>query len=110
MLQAIAENFGPLFGPLRLFRSYLFLAGFAGAFALVATFWVLPRWWALLPKDQGRAFAVGAEASVGKPMGAGLLFVPIYVVTVLLAVPLTWPHLTVIVAMLLSMAVGYVDD
>jgi phospho-N-acetylmuramoyl-pentapeptide-transferase len=110
MLQAIAENFGHLFGPLRLFGSYLFLAGFVGAFALVATFWVLPRYWALLPKDQGRAFAVGAEASIGKPMGAGLLFVPIYGVAVLLAVPFTWPHLTVIVAMLLSMAVGYFDD
>ena len=51
MLQAIAENFGHLFGPLRLFGSYLFLAGFVGAVCLIATFWVLPRYWHLLPGE-----------------------------------------------------------
>ena len=61
MLQAIAEQFGHLFGPLRLFGSYLFLAGFVGALCLVVTFWILPRYWHLLPRDQGRAFAVGAD-------------------------------------------------
>jgi phospho-N-acetylmuramoyl-pentapeptide-transferase len=110
MLQAIADNFGHLFGPFRLFGSHLFLAGFVGAFCVLLTFWILPRYWRLLPKDQGRAFAVGAEASVGKPMGAGLLFIPVFAVATLLAVPLSWPHLTVIGCMLASMLVGFFDD
>jgi len=110
MLQAIAEHFGHLFGPLRLFASYLFLAGFVGAVCLVLTFFILPRYWHLLPRDQGRAHAVGAEASVGKPMGAGILFVPIFAATMLLAVPFTWPHLTIIGCMLASMLVGFFDD
>lgn len=110
MLQVIAEHFGHLFGPLRLFSSHLFLAGFVSGVCVLVTFWMLPRYWHLLPKDQGRAHAVGAEASIGKPMGAGILFVPVFAVTMILAVPLSWPHLTIIGCMLLSMLVGYFDD
>ncbi|MFM7120403.1 MAG: phospho-N-acetylmuramoyl-pentapeptide-transferase [Gammaproteobacteria bacterium] len=110
MLQAIAEQFGHLFGPLRLFGSYLFLAGFVGSACLIVTWWLLPRTWHRLPRDQGRAHAVGAQASIGKPVGAGILFVPVFAVSLLLAVPATWPHLTVIGCMLLSMLVGFLDD
>jgi phospho-N-acetylmuramoyl-pentapeptide-transferase len=110
MLQSIAENFSHLFGPLRLFSSHLFLASFVGAVCAMATFWVLPRWWHQLPRDQGRAHAVGAEASIGKPLGAGILFVPLFAVATLLAVPPSWPHLTVVGCMLASMLVGYFDD
>jgi phospho-N-acetylmuramoyl-pentapeptide-transferase len=110
MLQTIAAEFGHLFGPLRLFGSHLFMAGFAGAVCVVVTFWLLPHYWRVLPRDQGRAFAVGADASVGKPMGAGILFVPVFAAVTLLAVPLSWPHLTVIGCMLLSMVVGFMDD
>lgn len=110
MLQALAENFGHLFGPLRLFQSYLFLAGFAGASTMLITFWLLPRYWHVLPKDQGRAFTVDADKSIGKPMGAGLLFIPVFAVVTLLVVPLHWPFLVVIGCMLGAMVVGYLDD
>jgi len=110
MLQNIAETFGHLFGPLRLFSSHLFLASFAGAFCAAAAFWVLPRCWNRLPRDQGRAHAIGAQGSIGKPMGAGVLFVPLLAVVTLLVVPLEWPYLTVVACMLLSMIVGYFDD
>ena len=43
ILQAIAEHFGHLFGPLRLFNSYLFLAGIANGLSVVLTFVLLPR-------------------------------------------------------------------
>lgn len=110
MLQAIAEHYGHLFGPLRLLGSYLFLAGFASGVSLIATWFLLPALWARLPRDQGRAFAVGAEASIGKPMGAGIIFVPVFAVVMLLTVPATWPHLTVIGCVLASMVVGFLDD
>jgi phospho-N-acetylmuramoyl-pentapeptide-transferase len=110
MLQLIAETYGHLFGPLRLFTSHLFLAGFAGAAGLILTFVMLPRLWHLLPRDRGRAHAVDAEKSIGKPMGAGILFVPIVVVIVLLVVPPSLPFLLVLGAMLVSMVVGFLDD
>ena len=78
ILQTLAEHYGHLFGPLRLFTSYLFLAGTAGALAVVATFWALPRFWHQLPRDQGRAHAVDADKSVGKPLSGGVIFVPIF--------------------------------
>jgi phospho-N-acetylmuramoyl-pentapeptide-transferase len=110
MLQLLAEAYGHLFGPLRLFTSHLFLAGFAGAAGLVLTFVLLPRCWHLLPCDRGRAFAVDAEKSIGKPMGAGLVFVPIFAVIVLLVVPPSWPYLVVLGCLLISMVVGFFDD
>ena len=110
ILQTLAEHYGHLFGPLRLFTSYLFLAGTAGALAVVATFWALPRFWHLLPRDQGRAHAVDADKSVGKPLSGGVIFVPIFAVVALLVVPLQWPYVTVIGCMVAAMVVGYLDD
>ncbi len=110
MLQTLAEHFGHLFGPLRLFSSHLFLAGFSGAAAAVLTFILLPRYWHRLPRDQGRAYAVDAEKSIGKPMGAGLLFVPIFALISILIVPLHWPYLLVLACIMASMVIGYLDD
>jgi phospho-N-acetylmuramoyl-pentapeptide-transferase len=71
---------------------------------------LLPRWWHVLPRDQGRAHAVDADKSVGKPMGAGALFVPIFAFVSLLVVPLQWPYLLVIAAILVAMVIGLLDD
>jgi phospho-N-acetylmuramoyl-pentapeptide-transferase len=82
----------------------------AGALAVVLTFFALPKYWSLLPKDQGRAHAVDADKSVGKPMGAGAIFIPVFAFVALLVVPLQWPYLVVIVCMLAAMYVGFLDD
>jgi len=76
----------------------------------VLTFWLLPKLWHLLPRDQGRAFAVDAEKSIGKPMGAGAIFIPIFTVITLLVMPLEWPYLTVIGCLMFAMWIGYLDD
>lgn len=110
ILQTLAGHYGHLFGPLRLFSSYLFLAGVATALAVVLTFWLLPRFWNLLPRDQGRAHAVNSKMSIGKPMGAGIIFVPIFAIVGLLVVPLQWPYLAVIGCTLVAAVVGYLDD
>ncbi len=78
--------------------------------SVILTFWLLPKFWHLLPKDQGRAHAVNAEMSIGKPMGAGVIFVPIFAFVALLVTPLQWPYLAVIACMLVAMAVGFLDD
>lgn len=110
MLPLIADWLGDIFGPLRLFRSRLFLAALAAGLGAALTFWLLPRFWSMLPRDRGRAFAVGSEASVGKPMGAGLIFVPVFAFLALLVTPLAWPWLLVVACVLASMVVGYLDD
>ncbi len=110
MLQDLADLYGHLFGPLRLFSSHLFLAGFSGAAGVLLSFYLLPRYWHLLPRDQGRAYAVDAEKSIGKPMGAGLIFVPVFLLVAMLVVPLRWPFLLVLACILVSMLVGFFDD
>jgi len=110
MLPYLAEHFGDLFGPLRLFTSTLFLAGLGTALCTVGTWIALPSLWHVLPTDQGRAHAVGADGSIGKPVGAGLIFVLIFAASAALILPLRWPYLVVLFCMLMSMAVGYLDD
>jgi len=110
MLPFLADTLGPLFGPLRLFGSTLFLISIGTALCIVVTFVVLPRLWHLLPTDRGRAFAVDADKSIGKPVAAGAIFVPIYVLIMLLVTPLSWSVLLVLGCVLGLCAVGYFDD
>ena len=110
MLPLLADLFGPYFGPLRLFGSTLFLIGFGAAFCCVATFLALPKLSGLLPTDQGRAFAVDAVNSVGKPVAAGAIFMPVYAVSVLLVTPLSWPLFLTLGCILALTGVGYFDD
>src|SRR5215831_556063 len=87
MLSWIESFLGDAWGPLRLFNSFFFLAGVGYATAALATWLALPLLWDRLPKDRGRAFAVNAEQSVGKPMSAGLIFVSIFCLVSLVFVP-----------------------
>ena len=110
MIPWLGQHLIPIFGPFRLFTSYLFLAGTGTAVTALATWYLLPRMWDRLPTDQGRAHAVGAEQSVGKPVGAGILFIPIYLIASLLFIPFQ-PHiLAALGCVLLSALEGYLDD
>ena len=87
MLSWVFHAFGRYWGPLRLFDSFFFLAAVGFATAAAATWILLPRLWNLLPRDRGRAFAVNAELSVGKPVSAGVIFIGVFAVVALLFVP-----------------------
>ncbi len=100
----------PIYGPFRLFTSYLFLAGTGAALAALATWYLLPRLWRYLPTDRGRAHAVNATQSVGKPVGAGVLFVPIFLVTCLFFIPFRPQILAAIGCVALATAEGFLDD
>ena len=65
MIPWLGQHLIPIFGPFRLFTSYLFLAGTGTAVTALATWYLLPLMWDRLPTDQGRAHAVGAQQSVG---------------------------------------------
>jgi phospho-N-acetylmuramoyl-pentapeptide-transferase len=97
-------------GPLRLFDSYFFLASAGFAVSAAAAFMLLPRLTGLLPRDGGRAFAVNAEQSVGKPVGAGLIFVSVFAALSLVFLHLNSTPLRTVPVMLAAMAVGFLDD
>jgi phospho-N-acetylmuramoyl-pentapeptide-transferase len=110
MLNWIYASLGHAWGPLRLFDSFFFLAALGFAACATATWIALPKLWGRLPTDRGRAFAVNAEQSVGKPLSAGLIFISIFCVAALIFVPLTSRALLTLPFMLAAMVVGYLDD
>lgn len=110
MLSWIHSTLGQAWGPLRLFDSFFFLAAIGFATSALATWLALPRLWSRLPTDRGRAFAVNAELSVGKPVSAGLIFVSIFALACLIFVPFGARCLLTLPLMLAAMLVGYFDD
>lgn len=110
MLNWIYSTLGEAWGPLRLFNSFFFLSGAGFAVCALGTWLLLPKLWGLLPTDRGRAFAVNAELSVGKPVSAGLIFVIIFCTASMVFVPLTAKPLLTVPFMLAALIVGYLDD
>jgi phospho-N-acetylmuramoyl-pentapeptide-transferase len=100
----------PFYGPFRLLTSNLFLIGLGMVLAAGSTWYLLPRLWRYLPTDRGREHAVGAQQSVGKPVGAGLVFVSICLLVSVLVVPLNVRILEVLGCAFLAMLVGFLDD
>ncbi len=110
MLYYLGELLSDLAGPFRLFSSYIFLAGLGTALGAVATWWLLPKLWGVLPTDRGREYAVDADKSIGKPVSAGVLFIPMFVIISLLVVPFDWMFVEIMICVTIAMAVGYLDD
>jgi len=63
-----------------------------------------------LPKDEGRLFAHDGALSKGKPRGAGLVFVAVFVVVALLFVPFQWEMVVYLGLTVAAMLTGYFDD
>ncbi len=110
MLPWLGEQLTEVYGPFRLLTSHLFLIGLGTLAACLLTWYALPRLWGRLPVDRGRAFAVDAAHSIGKPVGAGIIFVPIFLVISVLVIPIKLPLLVVLVAVLLASLEGFMDD
>src|ERR1700733_2117922 len=110
MLSWLVSVLGHVWGPLRLLSSFFFLAGVGYATAALATWILVPRLWDRLPRDRGRAFAGNAEASVGKPLSAGLIFVSVFVISCMIFLPLEARALRTLPFMVMAMIVGFVDD
>lgn len=64
----------------------------------------------MLPRDQGRAFAVNGAKSQGKPRGAGILFILVFSLFSLLFVPYKNEFLIYILLIIAAMISGYLDD
>ena len=63
-----------------------------------------------LPTDIGRAYAVNALAAKGKPRGAGIIFVSISALLMLIFLPLSIEHAAYAVLLFLAMLSGFLDD
>lgn len=110
MLPWLGQYLEQFFGPFRLFNSYIFLAGMGTAIAAVGTWAILPRLWDRLPRDGGRAFAVNGTEAKGKPRGAGIIFITIFAIAVVLIIPFDWRLIGALGCIVLSMLEGYIDD
>jgi phospho-N-acetylmuramoyl-pentapeptide-transferase len=110
MLFWLGQVLSEVWGPFRQLTFYLTLTGLGTALAALATWVLLPRLWTRLPTDKGRAHAVGAESSIGKPVSAGSIFIPLFCIVVLLFVPWSAGIVEAVLLLLAAMAVGHVDD
>ncbi len=110
MLFILGELLEPYFGPFRLLTSRLFLGGLSVVLCFVLTFWLLPRLMKLLPRDRGRAHAVQSTAAQGKPTGAGVIFITIYCLVQLLALPPSFQAWAIVAMTFLAMLSGWYDD
>lgn len=82
----------------------------AAVLSFVITFALTIKLKSKLPTDIGRAFAVNALAAKGKPRGAGIIFVCVSAVMMLLFMPLTPENAAYAVLLVLAMIFGYLDD
>lgn len=64
----------------------------------------------ILPKDQGRAFAVNGALSEGKPRGAGLIFITSFTLCAALFYPLSVENVIYLALVYAAMLSGYFDD
>jgi phospho-N-acetylmuramoyl-pentapeptide-transferase len=110
VLYHLGQYFADIAGPFRLLASYIFLAGLGTGLGALLTWWLLPRLWHLLPRDRGREYAIDAEKSIGKPVSAGIVFIPIFIILCLLVVPFDWRFVGILACVMIAMIVGYYDD
>ena len=110
MLYLLGEILQKYYGPFRLLTSHLFLAGFGLLVCGILSWWLLPRFARLLPSDRGKEFAVQSEIALGKPTGAGMLFISMYLIVQILIVPFDLKYLLVIACIFFAMIFGYLDD
>ncbi len=110
MLYYIGSLFVNSFGPARLLQSYTVLIGLSLFVGFALCYFILPRCFKFLPSDRGREFTLTAEAAKGKPTGGGVVFITIFVLTVVIFVPLDSLQLSILILTWLTMLTGFLDD
>ena len=78
--------------------------------SILIAFFSLKFFKRILPKDQGRAFAVNGALSEGKPRGAGIIFVTSFTLCTALFYPLDIENIIYLVLVYAAMLSGYFDD
>jgi len=107
-LGTVLEN---VWGPFRLLASHFFLGGLGFVACGLLTWRLLPTLASrYCPRDRGRAHAVEAAMSQGKPTGAGIVFIPLFLAVQLFVLPLSPEILGVLALTLIASIFGFLDD
>ena len=64
----------------------------------------------ILPRDAGRAFAINGTKSVGKPRGAGMIFIMSFTLSSVIFVKLSAELIIYLILVLAAMLSGFLDD
>ncbi len=99
-----------VWGPFRLFGSHLFLIGSGMIVGGLAVWLLLPRLWHMLPCDRGRMHTPNPDAARGKPTGAGVLIVLIFLPVLSLVMPFSVRLWSVVACLFVAMLTGFLDD
>lgn len=83
---------------------------FGVIFAFALTFISISFAKRILPRDAGRAFAINGSKSVGKPRGAGIVFIFTFTISTLLFVKVDLELGIYLLLIILEMLSGYFDD
>ncbi|MGP1576442.1 MAG: phospho-N-acetylmuramoyl-pentapeptide-transferase [Treponema sp.] len=110
MLFYLSRILSEYFGPIRLLQSYMVLISLALYIGFFLSFFLLPRFYAVLPKDRGREFTVSPEAAKGKPTGGGAVFISIFVSMVFLLIIPSLVQISLLALTWIVMLTGYFDD
>ena len=110
MLPYLSEQLSQIWGPGRLLGSFLVLASVGSIVSAMLSLFLLPKLWYLLTTDKGRDYAVNAEASVGKPLGAGIFIMIFSVLCVFLFTPFNADIYLCMVLLLVASLLGFGDD
>lgn len=78
--------------------------------AFFATCALLAKGGNILPKDQGREFAVGGTLSAGKPRGAGLIFIIVFDIAAAVFAHMDPETIIYLLLLFCCMLTGYLDD
>lgn len=98
MISNLMEQNQPLLAALGLLIAFVGTIVFTGVFC------------DRLPKDGGRAFAHDGKLSAGKPRGAGIIFVLVFVAASLLFAPVSVELLIYLILIAAEMLTGFMDD
>jgi phospho-N-acetylmuramoyl-pentapeptide-transferase len=110
MLPYLASYLTKTWGPFRLFESYLVLMGLGMLAAAVVTWWLLPRLFRRLPRDQGRPFVEAGQEAKGKPTGAGVVFAVVSLGVLVFVLPPSLQMWELATCLFLCMLTGFGDD
>ncbi len=79
-------------------------------FAFILTWAAIKFGMNTLPRDSGRAYAINGTISIGKPRGAGIIFILTFTLSSVLFIPMNAELIIYLILILAAMLSGYLDD
>lgn len=112
MIYYLGQYLQQFWGPARLLTSYAVLIAVAMYMGFFLAYKLIPKFYDKLPHDRGREFTLkdNAEAAKGKPTGAGIVFITLFVIICILLVPMSLTRGSILLLTWFTMLTGYLDD